>query len=85
MSPNSGVRPITNLLLIMTEPRQIKLSIISIWIGVLIPIVAAIISYGYKYLSSEHDLVFELVGPIFTTQLNWIIGAKEKNWEGIDR
>lgn len=48
----------------MTEPRQIKLSIISIWIGVLIPIIAAIIPYGYKYLSPEHDLVFELVGPI---------------------
>lgn len=48
----------------MTEPRQIKLSIISIWIGVLIPIIAAIIPYGYKYFSPEHDLIFELVGPI---------------------
>lgn len=48
----------------MTEPRQIKISIISIWIGVLIPILAALIPYGYRYLSPEHDLVFELVGPI---------------------
>lgn len=62
----------------MAESRQIKFSIISIWIGLLIPIVAALIPYGYKYLSPEHDLVYELVGPI-TVKGNKALNIKITN------
>ena len=30
----------------------------------MIPILAALIPYGYRYILPEHDLTFELVGPI---------------------
>lgn len=48
----------------MTEKRQFRLSIISVWVGILIPIVAAVIPFTYKSFWPEHDLVYEIVGPI---------------------
>jgi hypothetical protein len=48
----------------MSEKRQFRLSIISLWVGILIPITAAVIPYVYKRVWPEHDLVYEIVGPI---------------------
>lgn len=48
----------------MAERKEVRLSIISIWVGILIPIVAAIIPFALGRLSPEHKLEFSLVGPI---------------------
>lgn len=48
----------------MAERKHIRISIISVWVGILIPIVAAIIPYAIGYFTPEHKLEFQLVGPI---------------------
>ena len=48
----------------MAERKEFRLSIISIWLGILIPILAAIIPFALSKLSPEHNLEFSLVGPI---------------------
>lgn len=48
----------------MAERKELRLSIISIWIGILIPVVAAIIPFAITRLSPEHKLEFSLIGPI---------------------
>lgn len=48
----------------MSAKRQSRFLILSLWVGILIPIVAALIPFGYRRLVPEHDLVYELTGPI---------------------
>lgn len=58
--------------------QQLRISIISIWIGVLIPIVAALIPYAYRYIFPEQDLSYELIGPV-TVKKTQSISVKIKN------
>lgn len=61
----------------MSEQRQIRLSIISVWVGILIPIIAALIPFGLSYFSPEYRLEFQLVGPISakgTQALQLVVG-----------
>lgn len=46
------------------EKRQWRLNIISVWVGILIPIVAALIPYVYRQVIPEHDLTYKVIGPI---------------------
>lgn len=48
----------------MTEPRQIRISIISVWVGILIPIVAVLIPIAINHVLPEHKLEYSVVGPI---------------------
>lgn len=68
----------------MAEERPWRLSIISIWIGILIPIAAALIPYGYRYFVPERELVYALTGPITvkgTTALSINISNKGEHVE----
>ena len=60
----------------MAEKREIRISIITLWVGILIPILAAIIPYVISQLSPDHRLEYDLVGPITakgTTALRLVI------------
>jgi len=46
------------------EKQQLRLSVLSLWVGILIPIVAALIPVAFEYLMPEHKLEYELLGPI---------------------
>lgn len=46
------------------EKQQIRLSVLSLWVGILIPIVAVLIPLAVRYLSPEHKLEYEVTGPI---------------------
>jgi len=48
----------------MSEKKQFQLSVMSLWVGILIPILAAFIPFGMKYISPEHRLEYTIVGPI---------------------
>jgi len=49
----------------MTSERQkFKLSVLSLWVGILIPILVAIIPIAIKYVIPEHKLEYAVVGPI---------------------
>lgn len=48
----------------MAEPRQLRISVITLWVGILIPIVAALIPFGIKYVLPEHHLEYSIAGPI---------------------
>jgi hypothetical protein len=48
----------------MAESRHVRISIISLWVGILIPILAALIPAAITYFSPEQKLEFSLVGPI---------------------
>ncbi|MFN4042672.1 hypothetical protein [Limnobacter sp.] len=48
----------------MTEKREVRLSILSIWVGILIPILAAVIPFLIQELSPEQELQFSVVGPV---------------------
>lgn len=48
----------------MSEKKQFQLSVMSLWVGILIPILAAIIPFGMKYISPAHRLEYMIVGPI---------------------
>ncbi len=48
----------------MSDQKQFRLSVLSLWVGILIPILAAIIPFGAKYVFPEHRLEYSLIGPI---------------------
>jgi hypothetical protein len=55
-----------------TKRQGFRISILSIWIGILIPIVAASIPYALKYIFPEHRLEYEMTGPIIVDRLSTI-------------
>lgn len=69
----------------MSEQKtKFRFSIISLWIGILIPIIAALIPYTLKYIAPEHKLDYQLVGPIIidrTTAIKLIIKNKGEKTE----
>ena len=48
----------------MKEKRELRLSILSIWVGILIPILAAVIPFAISKFAPDQELKFSLVGPI---------------------
>lgn len=53
----------------MTDKRQFNLNVMTLWIGILIPILAALIPFVLPRLSPDQELVFEVVGPIAVNRL----------------
>ena len=47
----------------MSEQKK-SVNIILIWVGILIPIVAALIPYALSYVQPESKLSFRLIGPV---------------------
>lgn len=59
MSP--GVKRIPKEKYMSENKKEIRrFSIISIWIGITIPIVAALIPYGYKLIKPDYNLVYDI-------------------------
>jgi hypothetical protein len=57
----------------MTLPnnkKSFRISVLSIWIGILIPIFAALIPLGIKYFLPEHRLEYEVTGPIVINDIS---------------
>ncbi len=48
----------------MKEKRELRLSILSIWVGILIPILAAVIPFAISKFAPDQELKYSLVGPI---------------------
>ena len=51
------------------NPRS-RLNVFSIWVGILIPILAAVIPYGIKRFSPEHRLEYEITGPVVVDKVS---------------
>jgi len=47
-----------------TNRKSFRISVLSIWIGILIPIFAGLIPFALKYFLPEHHLEYEITGPI---------------------
>lgn len=48
----------------MSEKRQFRLNILSIWVGILIPILAAVIPFVISKLAPDQEIQFAVTGPI---------------------
>lgn len=48
----------------MSERKQFQLNVISIWVGILIPILATAIPYIVTYVIPDHHLEYTITGPI---------------------
>lgn len=53
----------------MTDRRQFSLNVMTLWVGILIPILAALIPFGISKLTPEQELVFQITGPIAANRL----------------
>jgi hypothetical protein len=62
----------------MSDKKQFKISVITLLVGILIPILAALIPYGMKYAIPEHRLDYTLSGPL-SVKGTKIISLKIKN------
>lgn len=60
------------------ENARSRLNIFSIWVGILIPILAALIPYGIKKIIPEHRLEYEITGPIVVDKVS-MLAVKLKN------
>jgi hypothetical protein len=48
----------------MTAKRDFRLSILSIWVGILIPILAAVIPFAISKLAPDQEIQYTVTGPI---------------------
>ena len=53
----------------MTDKRQFSLNVMTLWVGILIPILAALIPFTISKVTPEQELVFEVIGPIAVNRL----------------
>jgi hypothetical protein len=48
----------------MKEKRELRLNILSIWVGILIPILAAIVPFAISKFAPDQEIKYSIVGPI---------------------
>lgn len=69
----------------MIEDKEFRSKVLYVCIGVLIPIIAALIPYGFKFLFPEHDLNYSIINKARVENFKIVQIQIENNGEKLER